>query len=98
VAANNRGNIKRRLTVLLASAAVCVNVMHPVAAYAQDSSLMSPVVADDAKMLLRANELVYNQDAERVTATGGVQIYYNRYRMVAQRVEYNQQTMPRNLM
>lgn len=92
MAANNRGNIRRRLTVLLASAAVCVNVMHPVAAYAQDSSLMSPVVADDAKMLLRANELVYNQDAERVTATGGVQIYYNRYRMVAQRVEYNQQT------
>ncbi|MET3585982.1 LPS-assembly protein [Pseudorhizobium tarimense] len=49
-------------------------------------------MADDAKMLLRANELVYNQDAQRVTATGGVQIYYNRYRMVAQRVEYNQET------
>ncbi|MBT9368452.1 LPS-assembly protein LptD [Rhizobium sp. CSW-27] len=43
-------------------------------------------------MLLRANELVYNQDSQRVTATGGVQIYYNRHRMVAQRVEYDQKT------
>jgi LPS-assembly protein len=43
-------------------------------------------------MLLRANELTYNQDAQRVTARGGVQIYYNRYRMVAQRVEYDQKS------
>lgn len=92
MAANNRGNIRRRLTVLLASAAVCVNGFAPVTASAQVTPLGSAVVADDAKMLLRANELVYNRDAERVTATGGVQIYYNRYRMVAQRVEYNQQT------
>nr|WP_262913749.1 LPS-assembly protein LptD [Rhizobium halophilum] len=65
--------------------------MHPLVAHAQDPAF-APAVADDAKMLLRANELVYNQDAQRVTATGGVQIYYNRYRMVAQRVEYDQQT------
>src|SRR5690606_34489297 len=51
-----------------------------------------PEIADGAKMLLRSNELVYNRDTESVTATGGVQIYYNRYRMVAQRVEYDQQT------
>ncbi|SIP91855.1 LPS-assembly protein [Rhizobium sp. RU35A] len=43
-------------------------------------------------MLLRANELVYNQDSQHVTATGGVQLYYNRHRMVAQRVEYDQKT------
>ncbi|MCF6370589.1 LPS-assembly protein LptD [Rhizobium halophilum] len=91
MAANNRGHIRRRLTVLLASAAVCLNAMHPLVAHAQDPAF-APAVADDAKMLLRANELVYNQDAQRVTATGGVQIYYNRYRMVAQRVEYDQQT------
>ncbi|HEV7435466.1 MAG TPA: LPS-assembly protein LptD [Pseudorhizobium sp.] len=91
MAANNRGHIRRRLTVLLASAAVCLNAMHPLAAHAQEPAF-APAVADDAKMLLRANELVYNQDAQRVTATGGVQIYYNRYRMVAQRVEYDQQT------
>ncbi|HEX2147001.1 MAG TPA: LPS-assembly protein LptD, partial [Pseudorhizobium sp.] len=91
MAARDRGNIRRRLTVLLASAAVCVNAVHPIAAHAQEPAL-APVVADDARMLLRANELVYNQDAQRVTATGGVQIYYNRYRMVAQRVEYDQQT------
>jgi len=93
VAVNNRGNIRRRLTVLLASAAVCVNGMYAAPAHAQVSpSPLTPAVADDARMLLRANELVYNQDVQRVTATGGVQIYYNRYRMVAQRVEYDQQS------
>jgi LPS-assembly protein len=54
--------------------------------------LTPPVQSDDAKMLLRANELIYNQDSKQVTARGGVQIYYNRYRMVAQRVEYDQKT------
>jgi LPS-assembly protein len=54
-------------------------------------SLIQPA-ENDAKMLLRANELTYNQDAKRVTATGAVQMYYNRYRMVAQRVEYDQNT------
>ena len=57
------------------------------------SALAAPAPATDgSKMLLRANELVYNQDVQQVTATGAVQIYYNRYRMVAQRVEYNQKT------
>ena len=94
MAVNDRGNIRRRLAVLLASVAVCVNGMQPLPARAQESNsgLPSSLTDDDAKMLLRANELVYNRDAEKVTASGGVQIYYNRYRMVAQRVEYNQQS------
>lgn len=91
MAVNDRGNIRRRLAVLLASVAVCMNGIQPL--HAQESGLGIPSMADeDAKMLLRANELVYNQDVQKVTATGGVQIHYNRYRMVAQRVEYDQKT------
>lgn len=93
MAVNDRGNIRRRLAVLLASVAVCLNGMGPLSARAQENSLgLSNVADDEAKMLLRANELVYNQDAQKVSATGGVQIYYNRYRMVAQRVDYDQQS------
>src|SRR5690606_16245820 len=91
VAVNDRGNIRRRLAVLLASVAVCMNGIQPL--HAQESGLGIPSMADeDAKMLLRANELVYNQDVQKITAAGGVQIHYNRYRMVAQRVEYDQKS------
>ncbi len=93
MAVRNRKNIRRRLAALLAGVAVCMNGSLPLSAYAQEDGLGLASIADeDAKMLLRANELVYNQDVQKVTATGGVQIYYNRYRMVAQRVEYDQQT------
>ena len=72
MAVNDRGNIRRRLAVLLASVAVCVNGMQPLPARAQESNsgLPSSLTDDDAKMLLRANELVYNRDAEKVTASG----------------------------
>jgi LPS-assembly protein len=53
---------------------------------------MKPNVPAEAKMLLSANELIYNKDAEVVSAVGGVQINYAGYKMVSQRVEYNQKT------
>lgn len=89
MAVSNRGNIRRLAAALLTgvSAFVCVATTDVVQAQG-----LVPVQSEDAKMLLRANELTYNQDAQRVTARGGVQIYYNRYRMVAQRVEYDQKS------
>lgn len=89
MAVSNRRNIRRLAAALLTgvSAFVCgvtTDVVH--------AQSLVPVQSDEAKMLLRANELTYDQDAERVTARGGVQIYYNRYRMVAQRVEYDQKS------
>jgi LPS-assembly protein len=91
VAVSNRGNISRLAAALLTGVSVCVSGVAALTggAYAQG---LVPAAEDGAKMLLRANELTYNQDNKRVTATGGVQIYYNRYRMVAQRVEYDQNT------
>ena len=91
MAVTDRGNIRRLFAALLTSTAVCVVAVSPLPVFAQGSSL-APEAADGAKMLLRANDLTYNQDAKVVTATGGVQIYYNRNRMVAQKVEYNQTT------
>ncbi|MEA3535366.1 LPS-assembly protein LptD [Rhizobium sp. CC-YZS058] len=63
-------------------------------AHAQSARLdaLQPNMPADAKMLLSANELVYNRDSERVIVRGAVQINYGGYQMVAQQVEYSQKT------
>lgn len=95
MAASDRKNISRLLSVLLTTAMAFLYSGPGQVARAQDtaSSLGVTVPTDsDAKMLLAANELIYNRDAQKVSAIGGVQINYNGYRMVAQRVDYNQAT------
>ena len=44
------------------------------------------------RMLLEADELIYDYDNQIVTAVGNVQIYYSGYVVVADRVVYNQST------
>ncbi|MYZ49851.1 LPS-assembly protein LptD [Propylenella binzhouense] len=46
----------------------------------------------EAKMLLEADQLVYDFDSKVVTAIGGVQIYYNGYSVQSARVTYEQQS------
>ncbi|MCX8999024.1 LPS-assembly protein LptD [Rhizobiaceae bacterium BDR2-2] len=65
--------------------ALCACFLTAGAALAQDAS-------SDEKLQLSSDELVYNRDSEVVTATGAVQIHYNGYSMVAQRVDYDQRT------
>lgn len=94
MAVSDRGNIRRLSVVLLTSVAVCALSPSAPAAFAQ-SAQQSPVSADvseDAKLLLAANELVYDRDAERVVANGAVQINYGGYQMVARQVVYDQKT------
>ncbi|WP_332060378.1 LPS-assembly protein LptD [Bartonella sp. CB74] len=43
-------------------------------------------------LLLSANELIYNRDANTVSAQGNVQIEYDGNKVVAQKVTYNQKT------
>nr|WP_272210980.1 LPS-assembly protein LptD [Marinicella sp. W31]MDC2876888.1 LPS-assembly protein LptD [Marinicella sp. W31] len=59
-------------------------------AFAQEDFGLSVPDEGSGPMLLTANELVYNHDTQQVYALGGVQIYYAGYRMVANRVEYDQ--------
>ncbi len=81
--------------VLRASAAACaifagMGAIAPSPVFAQ--SVPSIDAPADARMMLTANELIYNNDTEKVIATGGVQIDYSGYNLVADRVEYDQQT------
>jgi LPS-assembly protein len=64
----------------------------PARAQAPDIQSMEPNIPDDAKLLLAANELVYNNDTEKVIARGAVQINYGGYKLVARQVEYDQKT------
>ena len=95
MAAKARKTTRTLTTALLTGAAVGAYLIGASAVFAQDSGnlrSLEPRIPEEAKLVLSANELVYNRDAERVTAVGGVQINYAGYKMVAQRVEYNQQT------
>ncbi len=87
----DRGNIRRLWTALLTGAAVCAYLASSPVALGQDG-LLASASQDDSKLLLTANELTYNRDAERIIAKGVVRMKYSGYRMVAQQVEYNQQT------
>ncbi|WP_438749261.1 LPS-assembly protein LptD [Pararhizobium sp. O133] len=93
MAAGNRKYI-RLLTAILLSGVAYQTFTPLTSAWAQDTSIESfnPKLPEDAKMLLSANELVYNKDAERVIVRGAVQINYGGYQMVAQQVEYSQKT------
>lgn len=65
-------------------------------AKAQDAAAriddLQPNIPADAKLLLTANELVYNRDTEKVTVRGNVQIEYGGYKMVARQVDYDQKS------
>ncbi len=93
MAAGNRKSVRKQLVALFAGVAMCGYTGNIPVAIAQDAlQNMKPNVSKEAKMLLSANELLYNKDAQIVSAVGGVQINYAGYKMVSQRVEYNQQT------
>lgn len=86
MAVSNRESIRMRMARLMTGAALCSYLLTAAgAALAQEAP-------PGEKLQLSADEVVYNRDAEIVTATGAVQIHYNGYRMVAQRVDYDQRT------
>ncbi|TCR93019.1 LPS-assembly protein LptD [Rhizobium sp. BK376] len=99
MAVSNRKRIGKIVAALLSGAAAYVFVVaSPVVVYAQanDAAATTPgtkvKVPEGSKLVLSSNELIYNKDTQIVTASGAVQINYGGYRMVSQRVEYNQKT------
>lgn len=60
--------------------------------HAQSLQGMVPASSGGEQMLLEADTLTYDNDQERVTAAGSVQIEYSGNRLVAQRVTYDRKT------
>lgn len=95
MAAVDRNRTRRLCAALLASTAVlaCAFAVVPARAAGEDRvNQLEPNIPQDAKLLLASNELIYNQDTQKIVALGAVQINYAGYKMVAQRVEYDQQS------
>ncbi|MBB4092931.1 LPS-assembly protein [Ochrobactrum pecoris] len=64
----------------------------PSPASAQDTLAANYKSDPNARMLLQADELVYDRDVNTVTAQGKVRIEYDGNHLVADKVTYNQQT------
>lgn len=95
MAAGNRGQKSLIATALFAGVALSVLALMaapPAWAQAPDINTLASNIPADAKLILSANELVYNQDTQQVTARGAVQINYGGYQLVARQVVYDQKT------
>jgi len=95
VAAGDRKTFSKQLVALFAGATLLSYSGSIPEVFAQENSTpgtFQPKVADGQKLVLSANELIYNKDEQVVSVIGGVQINYAGYKLVAQRVDYNQKT------
>lgn len=95
MAAGNRKTLSKQLVALFAGATLLSysgSIPEVFAQENQASQTLQPKVEAGQKLVLSANELIYNKDSQVVSVIGGVQINYAGYKLVAQRVEYNQKT------
>lgn len=86
-------NRRRSQPVLLAGVAALAlaAVLSAPLARAQNFGIEQSVPAN-SKLLLQADQLIYNDDESTVTAAGGVQIGYGGNRLVSDKVVYNRKT------
>lgn len=81
------------LTLALACAFTLVNGPLPVLAQSGSDNLLKRQLGqidEDTPLLLQADEVVYDNQRNRVTAKGNVEIYYNNYTLLADKVIYDQ--------
>lgn len=76
----------------LAALVACAVIAPAISQSLTSGDLTSPNVPEDARLILVADELVYNRDQDLITANGGVQIDYGQYQLVSRSIEYNQTT------
>lgn len=84
--------LRRALRAGVAVCALALAVPFATAPALAQSALENVKLPTGERMLLTSDELTFNEREELVIATGGVQIDYANYNLVAERVEYNQAT------
>jgi LPS-assembly protein len=77
---------------LMVGAIVLVPPIGALASTGQLTKLADRVVDPDARMLVEADELLYDRDRDSVAAVGNVQIYYNGYTLEAERITLYRRT------
>jgi LPS-assembly protein len=78
-----------RLLGATAMACILSPVLTSESTFAQELNVLAPDVADGTEMLLEADTLIYDNNDETVTASGGVRIDYGGNKLVADRVSYD---------
>ncbi len=92
---NNRKPVSRVVILAASTALACLfasSVHNTAFAQSIDDLAASAKIAPDARLLLVADELIYDNGAETVTASGNVQIDYGGNKLVAKEVVYDQKT------
>ena len=77
---------------VFAAFAACLTPWQPAFGQAQTSLeqlVQPPKINSSEPMLLQADEMVYDNDNNRITAKGNVEIYYGNYTLLADRVVYD---------
>lgn len=82
--AHMRSSVTRKSLII----AACVTFLSILSSH----QLYAAGTADDEHMVVEAKELINNQDADTVTASGNVQIFYKGRALEADRVIYNRKT------
>ena len=94
---SHRKKLKAALLATVCSAVLPFAVLSSVLPSPASAQSAQDLVKDvrnnpDAQMLVEADELIYNYDAETVSAEGNVEIVYEGYTLRADRVVYNQRS------
>jgi LPS-assembly protein len=90
-------NSKLRIAILAST--VCMSALNTafIASYAHAQSIEDRLTdqvkaSPDAQMFIQSDVLVYDNDQETVSAEGNVQVDYDGYQMIANKITYNQKS------
>ncbi len=80
------------LIAVAAAATFAVAISQLAHAQSQEplGGIAAPKIETNLPLLLQADEMIYDNQNNRVTARGNVEIYYGNYRLTANKVVYNQ--------
>lgn len=76
----------------LATLVACATIAPAISQSLTSGDLTGPGISEDPRLILVADELIYNRDQDLITAKGNIQIDYGEYKLVSRSIEYNQTT------
>lgn len=76
----------------LATLVACATIAPAISQSLTSGDLSGPTISEDPRLILVADELIYNRDLDLITANGSIQLDYGEYQLVSRSIEYDQGT------
>jgi len=89
---SRRRNARALACVMLSVAVFLLPIPSSAQVADTDGDLFGVRPADDAQLVLQADELIYDQDTDVISAVGNVEIYYDGYTLFANTVRLDRKT------